>query len=152
MEQLDSKWVVKVQPQTLKKLETRMNSKIPKSTRFWISKLNNSMSDSNAIALPKNAEKHYLCKMKHAPFITYIRCNMHHFSSLFGQSWWFSTAHLHVEWSTFKNHQKIEREKMGTRNSTRHWKIVTRVNSIENFHNWFWTRLDPKICRLDSIW
>ena len=53
-----------------KKLETRINSKIPNLTRFWISKLDNSMSDSNAISLPKSSGKHYLWKMKLTPFIT----------------------------------------------------------------------------------
>ena len=115
------------------------------STRFLISKLDNSMSDSNANTLPKILN-FTTYKMKHAS-IFFI------FSHFFASSDDFLI--LPSTFACSKTYfQKSSRNysKIGTRNSTRNWKIVTRLDSIENFYNWFWARLDPKICQLDSIW
>ena len=68
------------------------------STRFLISKLDNSTSDSNANTLPKIL-KFTIYKMKYASLFFIF--------SYFLQVLMIFFHPLHVESSTFKNHQKI---------------------------------------------
>ena len=76
-----------------------------------------------------------------------IRWNMHLFSSFFSHFFASSDDFLILPstfacWKTYFQKSSRNCSKIGTRNSTRNWKIVTRIDSIENFHNWFWARLD----------
>ena len=101
------------------------------------------MSDSNANTLPKILN-FTTYKMKHAS-IFFI------FSNFFASSDDFLILpSTFACWKTYFQKSSRNCSKIGTRNSTRNWKIVTRIDSIENFHNWFWARLDSKIYQLDS--
>ena len=134
---------------SLTRLVSQLENSQLDSTRFLISKLDNSISDSNANTLPKILN-FTTYKMKHAS-IFFI------FSHFFASSDDFLILpSTFACWKTYFQKSSRNCSKIGTRNSTRNWKIVTRIDSIENFHNWFWARLDsiPKSInstRLDLI-